>query len=40
MLYILGRIIGKAGKAIDEIIDKSMINKIIRRNRPDVSIII
>ncbi|CAG2244514.1 PARP7S [Mytilus edulis] len=32
---ISGRIIGKAGKAIDEIIDKSMVNKIIRRNRPD-----
>ncbi|XP_071146125.1 uncharacterized protein [Mytilus edulis] len=33
--HFVGRIIGKAGKAIDEIIDRSMVIKINRRNRPD-----
>lgn len=37
-LYILGRLIGKAGKTIDEIKNKSMVNKIIRRNKSDVSL--
>ncbi|XP_063410877.1 uncharacterized protein LOC134693869 [Mytilus trossulus] len=33
--HFAGRIIGKAGKAIDEIINKSMVIKINRRNRSD-----
>ncbi|XP_076086429.1 uncharacterized protein LOC143057082 [Mytilus galloprovincialis] len=33
--HFAGRIIGKAGQEIDEIINKSMVIKIMRRNRPD-----
>ncbi|VDI25050.1 fragile X mental retardation protein, partial [Mytilus galloprovincialis] len=33
--HFAGRIIGKAGQAIDEIINKSMVIKIMRQNRPD-----
>ncbi|VDI25047.1 poly [ADP-ribose] polymerase 7/11/12/13 [Mytilus galloprovincialis] len=33
--HFAGRIIGKAGKAIDEIIDKSMVDRIIRQTEQD-----
>ncbi|CAG2216320.1 FMR [Mytilus edulis] len=33
--HFAGRIIGKAGQEIDEIINKSMVIKIMRQNRPD-----
>ncbi|XP_052082749.1 uncharacterized protein LOC127720280 [Mytilus californianus] len=32
---LAGRIIGKAGQAIDEIINKSMVDRIIRQTEPD-----
>ncbi|CAG2216322.1 unnamed protein product [Mytilus edulis] len=35
--HFAGRIIGKAGKAIDEIIDKSMVDRIIRQTEQDAS---